>query len=371
MKQWEGFQHGVNLGGWISQFTAYDPVHFETFITEKDVADVAAMGFDHVRVPVDYNVLEDEAGHILESGFGYLENCRRWCGTHRLRMLIDLHECYGYSFDPLKKGMDRRRFFYDEALQARFLALWTELARRFGAYPAQVAFEPLNEVVLPDVAEAWNGLVRRFIETVRPLAPETWLVIGGVCYNHVTSVALLDPPYDGKIVYNFHCYEPHIFTHQGAYWEERMPSGFRTGYPETPETYRRLSREILGADGLYAADADFVRVTINGEYWGVYLLADHARWIEGDFIPYLLASAFAVLYAELMARLRKCPTTLFVIPAILPLVPGGSLYYAMSYAVRGQMGAAGQYGLRALKLGLAIAAGISIMVALREIRARR
>ena len=105
--------------------------------------------------------------------------------------------------------------------------------------------------------------------------------------------------------------------------------------------------------------------------WGVYLLADSARWIEGDFIPYLLASAFAVLYAELMARLRKSPTTLFVIPAILPLVPGGSLYYAMSYAVRGQMGAAGQYGLRALKLGLAIAAGISVMVALREIRARR
>ena len=105
--------------------------------------------------------------------------------------------------------------------------------------------------------------------------------------------------------------------------------------------------------------------------WGVYLLADSARWIEGNFIPYLLASAFAVLYAELMVRLRKRPTTLFVIPAILPLVPGGSLYYAMSHAVRGQMGAAGQYGLQALKLGLAIAAGISIMVALREIRARR
>ena len=35
-----------------------------------------------------------------------------------------------------------------------------------------------------------------------------------------------------------------------------------------------LSREILGADGLYAADAELVSVTINGEYWGVYLLAD-------------------------------------------------------------------------------------------------
>ena len=35
-----------------------------------------------------------------------------------------------------------------------------------------------------------------------------------------------------------------------------------------------LSREILGADGLYAADADFVRVEVNGNYWGVYLLTD-------------------------------------------------------------------------------------------------
>ena len=40
------------------------------------------------------------------------------------------------------------------------------------------------------------------------------------------------------------------------------------------KTALALSREILGADGLYAADADFVRVEINGEYWGVYLLAD-------------------------------------------------------------------------------------------------
>ena len=34
------------------------------------------------------------------------------------------------------------------------------------------------------------------------------------------------------------------------------------------------SREILGADGLYAADADFVSVEINGEYYGIYLLSD-------------------------------------------------------------------------------------------------
>ena len=35
-----------------------------------------------------------------------------------------------------------------------------------------------------------------------------------------------------------------------------------------------IAREILGQDGLYAADADFVQVELNGEYWGLYLLTD-------------------------------------------------------------------------------------------------
>ena len=38
-----------------------------------------------------------------------------------------------------------------------------------------------------------------------------------------------------------------------------------------------LSRELLGKDGLYASDAAFVDVEINGEYWGVYLLAEYQQ----------------------------------------------------------------------------------------------
>ena len=112
MREFSGFQKGVNLGGWISQFSKYDENHFETFITEKDIEFISSIGFDHVRVPVDYIVLTDDEGTIKESGFGYLENCRAWCEKYGLKMLIDLHECYGYSFDPLKKDMDRKAFFY-------------------------------------------------------------------------------------------------------------------------------------------------------------------------------------------------------------------------------------------------------------------
>ena len=269
MKTFQGFQKGVNLGGWISQFDRYDEQHFAEFITEKDIADIAELGFDHVRVPVDYNVLEDEEGNYKEEGFRHLEDCRLWCAKYGLNMLIDLHECYGYSFDPLKKGMDRRKFFYDADLQKRFLKLWAQIAERFGQYPGQVAFEPLNEVVLEDVAQAWNGVVSDYIHMMREIAPDSYIVIGGVRYNNVLSVPLLHLKKKKKIVYNFHCYEPMIFTHQGAYWVDGMPGDFRISYPKTLEEYRKASSE-MEADLAGAVFKDGIREIGTGFFEDIF-----------------------------------------------------------------------------------------------------
>ena len=103
--------------------------------------------------------------------------------------------------------------------------------------------------------------------------------------------------------------------------------------------------------------------------WGVYLAMD--AWLHMEFLSCLIAAAFAVVYAELLARWLKTPATLFVVPAILPLVPGGSLYYTMENIVHGRMEAARAYGVQTAIAALAIAAGISFVVALRELHARR
>ena len=304
MRTFHGFQKGVNLGGGISQFTVFDENHFNTFITEKDIQNIAELGFDHVRVPVDYNVLEDEDGNTREEGFRHLTDCRMWCEKYHLNMLIDLHECYGYSFDPLKKDMDRRKFFYDDALQTRFLNLWKKTAQTFAPWPEQVAFEPLNEVVLEEVADAWNNVVAKYIATMRAIVPDSYLIIGGVRYNNVLSVPLLDFPLDDKIVYNFHCYEPMVFTHQGAYWMEGMPLDFRIGYPHTLQEYKDAAaaldcdlggavykegiREIgegffedIFAPAIAKAEADNVPLYC-GEYGVIDLAAgpDKIRWLK-------------------------------------------------------------------------------------------
>ena len=300
MRRFEGFQKGVNLGGWISQYYRRDEEYFNTFITEEDIEEIAALGFDHVRVPVDYNVLEDEEGNVLEAGFKHLEDCRRWCADRGLNMLIDLHECYGYSFDPLK-DMDRRAFFYDEALQARFLNLWREIAERFKDHADQIAFEPLNEIVLYDVAQAWNDLAGRYIKLMRSIIPDCRLVIGGVCYNSVLTVPLLDLPTTEGIIYNFHCYEPLIFTHQGAYWVDGMPEDFRIGYPRTLEEYRQTGG-ILSADLGGAVFTEGIREI--GEAFFEDIFAPAIEKAEKDDVPLYCGEYGVIDLADNTDKLR-------------------------------------------------------------------
>ena len=92
--------------------------------------------------------------------------------------------------------------------------------------------------------------------------------------------------------------------------------------------------------------------------WGIYLLA-HLYY--NIFFACLIASACAALYAELLARIRKAPVTLFFISAVIPLIPGSTLYYTMSYAVQRNWEKAGEYGNMTLQYAFAIAVGISLI----------
>ena len=243
MRQMNGFMHGVNLGGWISQFDEASEEHFGSFITEEDIRYIRSLGMDHVRVPVDYTVLEEEDGTPRESGYRYLDDCALWCRQNGLSMIIDLHKTYGYSFDPLDET-DKTVFFHDASLQKRFFDLWERIAKRYQKYSGFVAYELLNEIVEPEIKEEWNRIALKAISVIRRYAPDSWIIFGGVMYNAVVSVPDLPLTDDPKVAYTFHCYEPLCFTHQGAYWVKSMPKDFRTAYPQKLEIYRSESRKV-------------------------------------------------------------------------------------------------------------------------------
>ena len=243
MRIFEGYQKGINLGGWLSQLVGNDDAHFNGFITESDIDRIASFGCDHVRLPVDCDTVFADMGNTILPRIQYIDQCIDWCGKHGLNLIIDLHKTFGYMFSTNDRDYGAT-FFHDTDLQAAFLRIWTVFAERYGKYADRVAFELLNEVDLPDVVNEWNGIIRKAIETIRPIAPDTWILVGGVRYNAVTSVPTLDLPYDDKIVYNFHCYEPLVFTHQRAYWVNHMPKDFHIGYPQPVGDYIKAGEEL-------------------------------------------------------------------------------------------------------------------------------
>ena len=99
-----------------------------------------------------------------------------------------------------------------------------------------------------------------------------------------------------------------------------------------------------------------------GLAWSLYLLLFK---LTGDiFTSTLFSAGFGAIYAEVLARYYRAPATLFVIPAMVPHIPGGALYYMMSYFVQGNKLAASTYAELVLIYATAIAAGISIVWAL-------
>lgn len=240
MKKFIGYQKGINLGGWFSQCD-YSKENYDGFITENDFKELSTWNIDHIRLPIDYNLLEDENGNYLNSGMEYLEKVVDWCGKYNLNMVLDLHKTFGYSFDP---GESENGFFNDTQLQERFYKLWEYLASKFGKYSNRIAFEILNEVTDKEYCTIWNNISKECVSRIRKFAPDTYILIGGYWNNSIEAIPNLPLPYDDKIVYNFHCYEPLVFTHQGAYWVNNMPSDFRLSYPSTTEHYQRLEKEF-------------------------------------------------------------------------------------------------------------------------------
>lgn len=90
--------------------------------------------------------------------------------------------------------------------------------------------------------------------------------------------------------------------------------------------------------------------------WGVYLLA--GIWSGEDVVRYFTASVVLTIYGEILARVVKCPATLFIVTASIPLIPGGSLYHTMKFFMEGNFSACSVQGLQTVLLAVSIAVGM-------------
>ena len=234
----KGFYKGVNFGGWFSQCD-YSEDRLNSFITEADFKKAASWGIDHVRIPVDYNIFE------AEDGFTRVEKAFALCRKYGLNTILDLHKTAGFSFDNY--GENESGFFESDELQERFYRLWEEFAKRYGCLSDSVAFELLNEVTDKAFIDQWNRISNECIKRIRAYAPDTLILVGSYWNNSSEAVKDLLPPYDDKVIYNMHCYDPIKFTHQGAYWTDMVNPEERFSFEEAEISPAYFEQRFISA----------------------------------------------------------------------------------------------------------------------------
>ena len=98
--------------------------------------------------------------------------------------------------------------------------------------------------------------------------------------------------------------------------------------------------------------------------WLVYLFTVH--YTGNDLAAYFWGTLFAALYAEIMARIRKYPAISYLVVSIFPLIPGAGVYFAMNYAVKGQMEAFADQGMHTAAIAGIMA--VAILLASTTVR---
>src|SRR6266403_359918 len=227
-------RYGINLSEWFAQ--VYDPKgytkeHFETWTTAQDIAFIKAMNFDHVRLSVNPQPMfrHNEADRIPADYLAYLDAAVKMILDQGLAVILDIHPESDF----------KQKLVADDSFVEQFEDFWRAFARHYSSTnPDLVFFEILNEPEFRD-RYRWEGVQSRLAAAIREGAPAHTIIVAGANWSADNELLFIEPLHDPNTIYNFHFYDPHIFTHQGATWTTNFQHYLADlPYPSTPENVR-------------------------------------------------------------------------------------------------------------------------------------
>lgn len=107
--------------------------------------------------------------------------------------------------------------------------------------------------------------------------------------------------------------------------------------------------------------------TTVGGFLSWFIFVCLSNFIESEPLNYFIVAVVISAYSEIMARVIKTPTTTFVTTALIPLIPGGSLYYTMAYAFESDLERFLEKAIYTLQLASSLAIGIIITTTLSRV----
>lgn len=228
---------GVNLGGWLmmeayilhapniaeqvfkknfaralgrDELISFEKEFRDHFIREDDIRRIAQWGFNCIRLPFNFRLIEPVPGHYSDEGLGYLKRAVDWCKRHGLWVILDLHAAPGaQNHDWHSDSLGPALLWNKKEFQNRTLRLWEFLADHFKDEPAVAGYDLLNEAVLQDTT-LLNSFYRQLIKTIRQVDRRHIVFIEG---NHwAQDLDCLEDFPDEQSVLSIHAYQPLEFT---------------------------------------------------------------------------------------------------------------------------------------------------------------
>jgi aryl-phospho-beta-D-glucosidase BglC (GH1 family) len=283
-------RHGINTSEWFAQVydkRGYTREHFQNWTTAEDVALIKSMGFDHVRLsvnpqPMMANHAPDE---ISTEYFGYLDAAVKMILDQGLSVVIDLHPDSDF----------KTRLAKDDSFVQEFADFWRALARHYSTLDRErVFFEILNEPEFTD-RYRWYGVQARLAAAIREGAPQHTIIAAGARWSDEDELVFLEPLRDPNVIYNFHFYEPHIFTHQGATWGEYFWHWVKgLHYPSSPDSAAKVAAAVPDAVDRLAV------IRYGRDHWDAERIdaeiTQVAEWAQQHGVP-LVCNEFGVYRA--------------------------------------------------------------------------
>lgn len=180
------------------------------FITEDDIAAIAASGFDHVRLPINARAIQDADGEPVEAGFALIDSLIEWCRKHRLWVLLDLHGApggqTGTNIDDSPNN--KPELFMEQRYRDLTLRLWRDLATRYAGETVVLGYDLLNEP-LPNewqytYAAELAELYRDLTAVIREVDTDHLIVYEGS--HWATNWDLFTEVWDPNSLLQFHKY---------------------------------------------------------------------------------------------------------------------------------------------------------------------
>lgn len=225
---------GVNLSNWFNDYS--DPVQYSNRFTPAAMQLIKASGFTYVRLPVGATILFNagDPSSLNATNLSYVDAAVNNSINAGLAVTLNLHP-WKNDFDSLLS--------HDNTFVNKLAAYWKAVAAHFKKYPAsKIFFEVYNEPhasaagITPQGAAWWTPVQGKLIQAIREATTEHYVIAGGESWNSINGLVQLTPYTGARVIYNFHFYDPFLFTHQGASWAGWQPAldARNVPYPSSP-----------------------------------------------------------------------------------------------------------------------------------------